>query len=73
MRLEDNIKEVGEKGEAALHDAKAKLAKLEEALHNAKQDLAQLVKEYQDLMNIKLALDIEILTYRKLMEGEEIR
>ncbi|XP_072847158.2 uncharacterized protein LOC110091588 isoform X1 [Pogona vitticeps] len=72
LRLEDNIKEVGEKGEAALHDAKAKLAKLEEALHNAKKDLAQLVKEYQELMNIKLALDIEILTYRKLMEGEEI-
>ncbi|KAJ7317775.1 hypothetical protein JRQ81_003937, partial [Phrynocephalus forsythii] len=72
LRLEGIIKDVGEQGEAALHDAKAKLAKLEEALHSAKQDLAQLVKEYQDLMNIKLALDIEILTYRKLMEGEEI-
>ncbi|XP_062977509.1 keratin, type II cytoskeletal 80-like [Elgaria multicarinata webbii] len=71
LRLEDNIKEVGVQGESALSDAKAKLAKLEEALHNARQDLAQLVKEYQDLMNIKLALDIEILTYRTLMEGEE--
>ncbi|XP_042311845.1 hornerin-like [Sceloporus undulatus] len=72
LRLEDNIKDVGVQGETALNDAKAKLAKLEEALHSAKQDLAQLVKEYQELMNIKLALDIEILTYRKLMEGEEI-
>ncbi|XP_060620192.2 uncharacterized protein [Anolis sagrei] len=72
LRLEDNIKDVGLQGETALNDAKAKLAKLEEALHNAKQDLAQLVKQYQELMNIKLALDIEILTYRKLMEGEEI-
>nr|XP_034956944.1 filaggrin-like [Zootoca vivipara] len=72
LRLEENIKEVGTQGESALNDAKAKLAKLEEALHNARQDLAQLVKEYQELMNIKLALDIEILTYRKLMEGEEI-
>lgn len=32
-----------------------------------------LVKEYQELMNIKLALDLEILTYRKLVEGEESR
>ncbi|XP_032998533.1 uncharacterized protein LOC117043018 [Lacerta agilis] len=72
LRLEENIKEVGVQGESALNDAKAKLAKLEDALHNARQDLAQLVKEYQELMNIKLALDIEILTYQKLMEGEEI-
>ncbi|KAM6470723.1 uncharacterized protein PHA67_020557 isoform 1-T1 [Liasis olivaceus] len=71
LQLEDNIKNVGLQGETALNDAKAKLAKLEDALHSARQDLAQLVKEYQELMNIKLALDIEILTYRKLVEGEE--
>ncbi|XP_029142905.1 keratin, type II cytoskeletal 80-like, partial [Protobothrops mucrosquamatus] len=73
LHLEDNIKDVGLQGEASLKDAKAKLAKLEDALYNARQDLAQLVKEYQELMNTKLALDIEILTYRKLVEGEEIR
>uniref|UniRef100_A0A8C5RSD0 IF rod domain-containing protein n=1 Tax=Laticauda laticaudata TaxID=8630 RepID=A0A8C5RSD0_LATLA len=72
LHLEDNIKDAGLQGETALNDAKAKLAKLEDALYNARQDLAQLVKEYQELMNTKLALDIEILTYRKLIEGEEI-
>ncbi|ETE71916.1 Keratin, type II cytoskeletal 80 [Ophiophagus hannah] len=72
LHLEDNIKDAGLQGETALSDAKAKLAKLEDALYNARQDLAQLVKEYQELMNTKLALDIEILTYRKLVEGEEI-
>nr|XP_056705232.1 keratin, type II cytoskeletal 80-like [Euleptes europaea] len=72
LRLEGTVKEVGTQGEAALNDAKAKLANLEEALQNLRQDLAHLVKEYQELMNIKLALDIEILTYRELMEGEEI-
>ncbi|KAG7275566.1 hypothetical protein CRUP_014948 [Coryphaenoides rupestris] len=46
---------------------------LEEALQRAKQDMALQVRQYQELMNIKLALDIEIATYRKLLEGEEDR
>ncbi|KAL4839627.1 hypothetical protein H8958_005779 [Nasalis larvatus] len=33
--------------------------------------MAWQLPEYQELMNIKLALDIKITTYRKLLEGEE--
>uniref|UniRef100_A0A8C8VNL9 Keratin 80 n=1 Tax=Pelusios castaneus TaxID=367368 RepID=A0A8C8VNL9_9SAUR len=73
LRLEEDIKEAGEHGQRTLQDARAKLAELEEALQKGKADLAHLVKEYRELMNIKLALDVEILTYRKLVEGEESR
>ena len=54
-------------------DAKLRVTDLEVALQRAKQDMARQVREYQELMNLKLALDIEIATYKKLLEGEEDR
>uniref|UniRef100_A0A5G2QE51 Keratin 85 n=1 Tax=Sus scrofa TaxID=9823 RepID=A0A5G2QE51_PIG len=72
-KLEAAVAEAEQQGEAALNDARCKLAELEAALQKAKQDMACLVKEYQEVLNSKLGLDIEIATYRRLLEGEEHR
>uniref|UniRef100_A0A0D9RS65 Keratin, type II cytoskeletal 8 n=1 Tax=Chlorocebus sabaeus TaxID=60711 RepID=A0A0D9RS65_CHLSB len=69
--LEVAITVAEQRRELAVKDARAKLSELVVALQRAKQDLQHQLRKYQELMNIKLALDIENAVCWKLLEGEE--
>lgn len=71
--LKQDINQARAEGDSNIEKALEDIGQLKEALRRTKQDLAGQIRDHQELMNLKLALDIEIATYHKLLEGEEQR
>lgn len=59
--------------EAQVDIEHARRAELEGDNARLRQEMAQQLKEYQDLMDIKVSLDLELAAYDKLLSGEEQR
>ncbi|XP_075960755.1 keratin, type 1, gene c5 [Anarhichas minor] len=69
--LEGNLGETGHKYSVEMDRLQATLTHLEDELSQLRLDMQRNKTEYEQLLRIKQNLEMEIATYRRLLEGEE--
>ncbi|XP_061836259.1 keratin, type I cytoskeletal 18-like [Nerophis lumbriciformis] len=70
--LEGNLAETGHKYSLEMERLQATLCQLEDELSQLRLDMQRNKTDYEQLLRIKQNLEMEIATYRKLLEGEEM-
>lgn len=69
--LEGNLGETAQKYSAEMERLQVTLNQMEEDLSQLRLDMQRTKTDYEQLLRIKQNLEMEIATYRRLLEGEE--
>uniref|UniRef100_A0A667XT87 Keratin, type 1, gene c5 n=1 Tax=Myripristis murdjan TaxID=586833 RepID=A0A667XT87_9TELE len=70
--LEGNLGETGHKYSVEMDRLQSTLTQLEDELSQLRLDMQRNKTDYEQLLRIKQNLEMEIATYRRLLEGEEV-
>ncbi|XP_062307618.1 keratin, type 1, gene c5 [Osmerus eperlanus] len=70
--MEGNLSETGHKYTLEMERLQATLTQLEDELSQLRLDMQRNKTDYEQLLRIKQNLEMEIATYRRLLEGEEM-
>ncbi|XP_026795788.3 keratin, type 1, gene c5 isoform X2 [Pangasianodon hypophthalmus] len=70
--LEGNLGETSHKYTLEMEHMQGTLTQLEEELSQLRLDMQRTKTDYEQLLRVKQNLELEIATYRRLLEGEEV-
>uniref|UniRef100_UPI00358ED580 keratin, type I cytoskeletal 19-like n=1 Tax=Myxine glutinosa TaxID=7769 RepID=UPI00358ED580 len=71
IALEETLKDFGEQFDCDVKGLQASIDRLEAELHDVRSSINQQLCEHEALLNAKMKLEMEIATYRRLIEAEE--
>ncbi|XP_008322612.1 keratin, type I cytoskeletal 18 isoform X2 [Cynoglossus semilaevis] len=70
--LEGNLAETSQKYSGEMERLQANLSQMEDNLSQLRLEMQRTKTDYEQLLRIKQNLEMEIATYRRLLEGEEL-